>query len=419
MSLAPEAGPIRPPAFSARTILALVIVGVVSFSGLAVLSAYAPELRGGADGGQGAQAHALSASAVGFKGAVVMLKAQGVPTVISRAVPRAQPQNVPLLVLTPGAASGAKDLKPFEKLDNILIVLPKWNVAPDPLRLGFVDKLGLAETSGRAAARLGAYAKTTEIAQRRGVSRPVLRAGGTIFATGTYLPLGDIDSLQTIAGDGWQPALVDDQGRIVLARSTSHNNVLVLADPDLLNTQGLAKLDNARAGMAILNTLRSGEGVQFDVTLNGFKRGRGIGRLLLEPPWLSATLCGVAAALLLGLHSLGRFGPTRVAGRAIALGKRPLVDNSAGLFRMARKEHELAPAYAALTLSLATRAGGGDKAASAEDNERWLSELARRHDAASPADLKAQAQAARTPQDLLNIGRKLYQWKLEITRERR
>ena len=275
-------------------------------------------------------------------------------------------------------------------------------------------------SSDLATALLKGYSKTTEIAHRPAVSRPVLRGGGATFAEGTYLPLGDIDRLQTISGPGWEPALVDEQGHTVLARSKAEGGrVLVLADPDLLNTQGLAKLDTARAGMAILNTLRGGEGVSFDVTLNGFKRGRGIGRLMLEPPWLSATLCGVAAALLLGLHGLARFGPTRDAGRAIALGKRPLVDNSAGLFRMARKEHELAPAYAALTLSLATQAGGGDKAASAEDNERWLSELARRHGAASPAELKAEAQAAKTPADLLNIGRKLYQWKLEITRERR
>ena len=40
--------PGRPPqAFSGRSILALVLVGVVAFAGLAVLSAYAPELRSG------------------------------------------------------------------------------------------------------------------------------------------------------------------------------------------------------------------------------------------------------------------------------------------------------------------------------------------------------------------------------------
>src|SRR6185369_14908385 len=121
MSPAAETGP---PAFSARTILALVAVGLVSFSGLAVLSAYAPELRGGADG----QAHALSASAIGFKGAVVMLKAEDVPTVISRAAPKVQTESAPLLVLTPSLVNDAQDLTPFGKQEHVLIVLPKWAV---------------------------------------------------------------------------------------------------------------------------------------------------------------------------------------------------------------------------------------------------------------------------------------------------
>src|SRR5207302_8695468 len=83
-----------PPTFSPRTILALVVVGLVSFSALAVLAAYAPELRGAADPG----AHALSSSAIGFRGAIVMLKAEGVPVVISRAVPRSSRGDETLLV---------------------------------------------------------------------------------------------------------------------------------------------------------------------------------------------------------------------------------------------------------------------------------------------------------------------------------
>ena len=93
---------------------------------------------------------------------------------------------------------------------------------------------------------------------------------GVVPVERNIVPLDPIDQLQTISGDDWTPALVDERGRMVLAQSKTHSNVLVLADPDLLNNQGLAKLDNARAGMAILNTLRGEGGVTFDVTLNGF-----------------------------------------------------------------------------------------------------------------------------------------------------
>jgi hypothetical protein len=394
--------------------LALVAVALVAFSGLAVLAAYAPELRGGMD----ARPHALSNSAIGLKGAVIMLKGEGAPDVVLRSVSKTSRSG--LLVLTPEMASSAADLAAFAPQEQMLIVLPKWLAGPQPLNPGFVDKLGVAENTSHATGLLSAFSKSTVIAHRKGVTRPVLRGGGAVFNPATYLPLADVDQLQTLSGDGWEPALVDDQGRMVLARSRRRPGVLVLADPDLLNTQGLAHLDNARAGMAILDTLRGDEGVMFDVTLNGIKRSRGIGRLMLQPPWLSATLCGVAAALLMGLHGLARFGPVRREGRAIALGKRALVDNSAGLVRMARREHELAPAYAALIKArLSQSAGAGERTQAGEDNERWLAELARQHNAAPPSELAAQADGATNRDDLLAVARRLYFWRREITREGR
>ena len=408
------AAPDRSQGFSPRTILALVAVGLVSFSGLAVLAAYAPELRAAGDPG----AHAMSSSAVGFKGAVIMLQAEGVPTVVSRATPK---KNSPdLLILTPEIGAGERNLEPFALQSRKLIVLPKWMVAGQPLRPGFVQKVGVWENSAVATALLNRYAKTTEILRRVGVSRPVLR-GDPSFGADVVLPLGEVDRLQTVAPGGeWDPMLSDEQGDMVLARSRTQEGVFLLADPDLLNNQGLARLDRARAGMAILNTLRAGQGIAFDVTLNGLTRGRGIGRLVLEPPWLAATLCGVLAALLMGLHGLARFGPTLASGRAIALGKRALVDNSAGLVRMARREHELAPAYATLTRALIRRfVGAGDRAATGGENDRWLADLASPRGAAAPEDLSRGAERAQSRDELLAIGRKLYLWSVEITGERR
>ena len=133
---------------------------------------------------------------------------------------------------------------------------------------------------------------------------------------------------------------------------------------------------------------------------------------MLEPPWLAATLIAVATGILMGLHALARFGQPRRKGRAFALGGRALVDNSADLVRMARKEHEFAPAYAALTNALVARAAG-------HTGGQWLDELARRRGAASPDDLAAEAATAKTRDDLMAIARKLHDWRGEMTRERR
>jgi hypothetical protein len=201
---------------------------------------------------------------------------------------------------------------------------------------------------------LKALSPQTTVAHREGATRPTLTGASPPFE-GVRLRPGEIDALQTLSGSGWEPALVDERGAAVLACARGRP-VCVLADPDLLNTQGIADRDTARAGLFVLNGLR-GEGapVYFDVTLNGIAARNNLLKLLLTPPLLGFTLCAVAAALLMGWHALARFGPARREDQALALGKQALVDNSAGLFRMAGREHELAPAYVRLTEQLAAR----------------------------------------------------------------
>jgi len=400
----------RPPAFSPKVILALVLVGIVAFAGLAVLSAYAPDLRSGEGDGR---AHALSKSAVGLAGAPILMKALGETTVVSRSRPRGLDDAV--AILTPEGNEKPDALKPFEGAARILIVMPKWVAAPDPIRRGYVRKLAVRQDQDHDDL-LSAYSETTRLAARPKPARPVLRGAGGPFGEATYLPLGGIDRLQTVSGKGWAPALVDESGAIVLAYSRRHPDVWLLADPDLLNNQGLSQLANARAGAAILSAASAGgeRTLLFDVTLNGYERGRGIWRLMLEPPWLAATLIGVAAGVLMGVHALARFGQPRRKARAFPLGARALVDNSADLVRMARKEHELAPAYAALVRGLVIRAAGGHTA-----EEHWLEHLAARRGAVAPGELAAEAEAAKTRDDLLAVARKLHDWRGEMTRERR
>jgi hypothetical protein len=400
-------------AFSPKVMIALVLVGIFAFSGFVVLSVYAPELRGGQDGG----AHALSKSAVGYAGAAVMLKAEGVPVVISRSpLTRATPGRA-LRVLTPGLEVTADDLKPYDRTAPLLIVLPKWATAPDPTHPGWVRKVGVL-ADGLAVRPAKALQEASALHRRTGASAPKLRGAGAPFEAGTYLPVGPVDQLQTLSGSDWRPVLVDEDGGIVLGRWRD-SSVLVLADPDLLNTQGLKSLDTARAGMAILNTLRGEDGVAFDVSLNGFKRSRSVLRLAFEPPLVGATLCAVAAALLMGLHAAARFGPAVGGGRAFALGKRALVDTSADLIRAAGKEHELAAAYASLTESRTAKAAGDRDTDPAGRTERLIRLERLRRPADSLETLNLAARAARTRGDTLSVAAKLFHWRSEMTRERR
>jgi hypothetical protein len=399
--------------FRARTVLALVLVGVFAFASFGVLGVYAPELRGHSDPG----AHAMSSSPVGFRGAVVMRRAMGGRADLSRgAQDRARIEGA-VVVLTPQADDpDATRLAEALPAHRVLIVLPKWRTMPDPRRPGRLLKLGVIPAAGRTGEMFAPFAAGTRIGvDPPGARRRTLSGAGSGFSSDTRFDVGVIDQLQTIEGDGWNPVLTDDKGRWVLAQAKQRPTFYVLADPDLLNNQGLASLDNARAGMAILDRLQGPEGVLFDVSLVGFARERSVGRTLLEPPWLAATICALAAAALLGMHALARFGPAIRPGRAIALGASALVENSAGLVRLARKEPALAPDYLQLTEALVAEGAGGGAGQSGD----WLSRLARRRGLPSPEDLSAEAAQVRTRDQLTAFAGRLYQWRQEMMRDGR
>lgn len=403
--------------FSPKVVLAMVLVGVFSFSAFLALSAYAPDLRSGQDG----RGHALSKSAIGFAGLVQLLREEGRSVLISRSARVQQGGSAtarPLLILTPEPGSPPKAVAAFRSRGWILIVLPKWAVAPQPLRQGWVDKAGLLEDRV-VAAPLGALLNKVAIEHRRGVASAVLHAApSTPLDQRTALQLGRIDSLQTVSGPGLTPVLIDEQGRAVVARY-AQSRVFVLADPDIFNNQGLAQLANARAANAVVGLFGAGP-IVVDVTLDGFQRGRSLLRLMFEPPLLGVLICLAAAAALMGLHAAGRFGPPQRPVRSLALGKQALADNSAGLIRMARREPRMAEGYAALARETVAGAVGVPRDLSAGEAGGMLDRLGAARGVSAPySQLVAEAEAVKTNGDLMRLARRLYDWRLEMTRDRR
>ena len=403
------------PLFSVRTMLWVVLVGVFAFSALVVLTAYAPDLRSGSDGG----AHALSRSAVGFGGIVELLKTLDEPVVVSRGSPPPAKSGSGLLILTPNPTTDAKEIEGLHFAGVKLVVLPKWVAGPHPINRDWVMKLGVLP-GALAIGPLGGDNGKTQLQRRPGVSRPVLKAAeGFGFAAGKLLPLGPIDQLQTISGPGWDPVLTDEQGRPVLAVSRK-GGVAVLSDPDVLDTQGVADLATAHAAVEIVDRLRSGGVAAFDVTLNGYGRGRSLLKLAFAPPLLGATLCMVVAALMMGLHAAIRFGPPERPPPVLALGKRALADNSAALVRMARREPRMAPAYAALTREAAAKAVGAPRDLDAGQLDALLDRLGAANGAADRfSALAAEAGAAKTNAELMSVAERLHHWRGEMTRDHR
>jgi hypothetical protein len=290
-------------------------------------------------------------------------------------------------------------------------VMPKWQVGPDIRSPGWVTKIGPQDADAVA-----------KILDKRLVGVTISHDKGSAPVQLTGLPggvstTGPIDQLQTLGGDP-DPMVKDACGRAILSESAD-GRLFVLSDPDLLNTQGLKDLSTARAGVALVQMLRKGDGpIVFDVTLNGFKRSRNLLKLAFQPPFLGATLCLAAAALLMALQALTRFGAPRRAGRAIALGKQALADNSAGLIRLARREPRMAGRYLDLTRAAVAKALGAGRLNEAELTA-LLDRVAER--AGAHHRLFALAAEAKTVKDragLMRLARNLYQWKTEMIGER-
>eukprot|EP01137_Pigoraptor_chileana_P019639 Opistho-2@80925 len=257
--------------FKGRTVLIMIAVGVLAFAGLAVLSVYAPTLRSGNDGG----GHSLSKSAVGFGGAVKLFRALGDTVIVSRGdTPGIAPSG--LLVVTPTPVHDARAIRSVTFDGRRLVVMPKWLVAPNPARPGWVLKgeavsINQLEKNGV----LEAYARTAAVQRRSGVARATLR-----FADGRAMTTGPVEQLQTLEASGLEALVSDDRGAVILAR-TRDRKVYILSDPDLLNTMGLKSLETARAADAMVDLVRPAGPLIFDVSLHGFKRSRNLMALAL------------------------------------------------------------------------------------------------------------------------------------------
>jgi hypothetical protein len=414
--------------FSPKVVLGMIVAGVFAFSAFVVLSTYAPDLQSGDNG----RAHALSRSAIGYGGMVRLLRNLNEPVIVSR---RDLRREEPALIVFTPESNLSRDayVKAAQLSSRTLVVLPKWTGGLDPRHPGWVG--GLEPVVPRDLAGLlkaiGIPKASTTIDKGAAPQRLTGAPGG--LAEGLVLETGPIRNLQTLSGPGLTPVLVDGKGRMVLARRAP-TETYVLADPDLLNTMGLKNVRTARTGVEILRALRddrsgiyrrdTGRTIAFDATLNGFARSQSLLKLAFEPPFVGATLCLVGAALLMGLHAAARFRAVRRGERALALGKDALIDNSAGLIRMAGREPALAPRYAELQRAAAVRALGGARHGGSRLEGQALTDFLDRQGqrfgaADSASALDEETRTVRSLGDLMKVAVKWHQWRLEMTRERR
>lgn len=394
--------PSGPALFRPLTLALLLGVGILGFAATLVLGAFAPDLRSGRNGG----AHALSGAATGYAAIVELARATGRNPQIIRS--DGQYGDDDLLVLTPetGRADMTKILGERQGLPT-LVVLPKWDTAPDPDVRGWVRLSRVTPAYNPA----GVLAPATVL----GITRT--RAAGQRLTSVNWAPramrFAAPRLLQTIVGKGLQPLITDARGRVVLGQ-LGDSTTYVLADPDLLSNQGMADVGQARAALAMLDFLNSNrpESVGFDVTLNGLGHSPSPLKLMFQPPFLAMTLAIAVALLLAGWQASVRFGAPRPRPRAIAFGKAALIDNAAALVRKAGREAMLGARYADTVRERAVVAFGVPARLQGTAVDEYLDKLG---GDATFSDLARAAGDADTRDDMLSAARRLHQWQMEKT----
>ncbi|TIT06048.1 MAG: DUF4350 domain-containing protein [Mesorhizobium sp.] len=346
--------------FSRKTLFWGIFASLLAAAGFFLLSTYAPDFRQ-PEGG----ATPFSKGGTGYAGLVEWLKLttrQAPPMERGEKDLESPLASTFLLVVTiaPGSDPAALDhLIKLRSGKDTLFVLPKWQTMPLLGRDGWETKIERLPNSV-VNDWLGRIAKA-----KLGEGKPKV---DTIDVQGRKIAVPD--ELQWVADD--HPLIAAGDGKAILTE-LDNEPFYILTDPDFINNAGLKDEQTAAAALDMIAMLEPAKGaVMFDLTLHGIGQKYDLAKLLVEPPFLALTLSVLVAAALAFLHGLGRFGPPRAESRAIAFGKRALVDTTATLLRRAGRLQGLGDRYAALVRQRAGALLGAPHGLQGEALDRWL-----------------------------------------------
>lgn len=319
--------------------------------------------------------HSFSTSAIGQRALVNILRAVGIPTEHYRYDPDKGGEldvDKHLLVLAEPDRLGyvPAALRAFDRAQTILVVLPKRTGMSQPGErwVQSVEMLSAAQVESVAAEFMG--------------GATVVRPSGEppAWTTNVLAVSPDVADLQLLKSDRLTPLVGSEAGILVGEIKDSKPRVVVLSDPDPLANHGIARLENARFSVRLMEMLRPADRpLLIDETMHGFLRPPFVWSMLLERPWIVLTLSFGALLATLGLMSIHRFGPVRAAPVGLAAGKQLLIDNTARLMMIGGNAPSLIADeyFRVIRRDVADRLHAPDSAQDGEALTKWLSEQVR------------------------------------------
>lgn len=388
--------------FSRRVVAALVLFGVASFLGglLYVVQRPpgAPVVSHGAD--------TFSASAVGYRGLVELMRRLDVPVLQSRARTGRKAAPGTVLFLAEPPADGAEDLLDLvtaAEPDAVVLVLPKW-AADEADARGWV-------TSVRPAPVEAAQAVYDALGLRGVVERVPPGDGVAVASPAQVVRGGELEPLVVLGGD------------VVVGVTHAYGEqVVVVADPDLVNNAGLARAGNPEQLVRVLARVApAATALVFDETLHGHAAPESVWHLLLEFPLVLVPLQAGVVVLLLLWAATRRFGAPAPPPRALGRGAGVLIEHTALLLGFGGHSGYALARYWQVSVRGVREALHAPHDAEGPALWAWLAQVGRaRGVEVDPGALDAAVAAAGRGhgRDVLAVARRIHAWRAAMSRGR-
>jgi hypothetical protein len=355
-----------------------------------------------------------SRSAVGYAGIADILEQIGTPVVRSRSRSRERLGDGGVLVVAEPRVTPQTEpvVRKLIDANTVLLVLPKWDGAPDPDHRGWI---------GRAAISAPFFAQSAfDLTNKMGqvVRGPPPRiwdrnlVGPTPAISGVF---------QFIRSKAVRPIVADgDEILVGEIRQKSGRRIWVLSDPDVIANGGLGKAGNAAFAVALIGKMRHGGGpVVFDEAIHGAAgQTPSLIDLLFHRPILPTTIAGLIAVGLLLWSAAPRFGAAEPSPAVLDSGKIALIANTAALLGRASHRRLMIQRFVEATLRDVGRRLRAPRGLSDAGLAQWLGRAGGARGVGADPVLMLETAAATgkaQPFALVGLARQITLWKREMT----
>ena len=339
-----------------------------------------------------------------------------------------------LIIAEPGPDTADAWRFRLMELPRLLLVLPKWKGTPDKNRPSWISEVEPVPL----------YAARQPLVIAAGGESSVFRGeqAGQWAVNSIGIDPTLPEAVQLIRSEEMTPIVGGEDGMLLgeiklKGRHGADGIIWVLSDPDVLSNHGIVKGDNGAFMLAVIDALRSWNNgdpnapIVFDETAHGFLESRSSPVALpFRFPFVFVTALAFAAAALLVLSGMRRFGAAVAPKPVLDFGKANLIGNSARLLDYSGHHAAVLERYIGMTLSSTAGALRAPRFDDAEAGNAaliaWLDQVGRsRGVSVSCADFLQILRASRTADAEHNIpglfecAKKIYDWKQEILKEKR